>query len=267
MKHKGYLVLAILSLCLFAFSGVTWAQVPSYVMWNQLPDWHLGYDIPSYYFEGEGGQIVADDFQTDGTGNPIVDIHWWGSYQGDSNPEVPIGAPSPETDFWMGFWADVPAEGSQFGYSHPGIFLKAYYFEEIEGRKDGYQEWSERNGYYYEVEFSDDPLYLSPNTTYWASILAIDDESWGWKTSSMHWNDDAIAMELPSDAQEPIPGEPYPLIPQELRYPEGHPYEGQSVDMAFKVTAAPEPISSILFATGGATLAFRRYWKRRRQDT
>ena len=269
MKNKGYLVLAILSLCLFAFSGVTWAQVPSYIMWNQPPDWTLGYDIPSYYFEDEGGQAVGDDFQTDGTGYPIVDVHWWGSYQGDVNPQVPIGAPSPATNFWIGFWSDVPVDDSEneLGYSYPGMFLKAYDSGELEGRKDGYQEWSERNGYYYEVEFSDDPLYLSPNTTYWVSILAMDDESWGWKTSSTHWNDDAIVAYLPPDTEEPIPGvtKLFDIAElEELRHPQGHPYEGESVDMAFKVTAAPEPISSILFATGGATLAFRRYWKRRR---
>lgn len=30
-----------------------------------------------------------------------------------------------------------------------------------------------------------------------------------------------------------------------------------------KMTVTPEPISAVLFITGGATLAFRRYWKRR----
>lgn len=33
-----------------------------------------------------------------------------------------------------------------------------------------------------------------------------------------------------------------------------------------KMTVTPEPISSVLFITGGATLAIRRYWKRRKKS-
>ncbi|MBN1766812.1 MAG: hypothetical protein JW860_16280 [Sedimentisphaerales bacterium] len=51
----------------------------------------------------------------------------------------------------------------------------------------------------------------------------------GWKTSLDHWNDDAVW----NDGMV--------LDWYELRYPPGHPYMGQSIDLAFVITGEYEP--------------------------
>jgi hypothetical protein len=54
----------------------------------------------------------------------------------------------------------------------------------------------------------------------------------GWKTSLNHWNDDAVWT---------IGNEPYNGPWEELRYPFGHEYELQSIDLAFAITTEEEP--------------------------
>jgi hypothetical protein len=63
----------------------------------------------------------------------------------------------------------------------------------------------------------------------------------------MHWNDDAVWNASTS---------PPPVI-SELQYPAGHPYAGQSIDLAFALTT-PEPATLSLLALGGAILIHRR---------
>jgi hypothetical protein len=54
----------------------------------------------------------------------------------------------------------------------------------------------------------------------------------GWKTAMTHWNDDGTWAEGEDNFQ---------TLPDwmELRYPTGHPYAGESVDMAFAIFGAP----------------------------
>jgi hypothetical protein len=54
----------------------------------------------------------------------------------------------------------------------------------------------------------------------------------GWKTSEMHWNDDAVW----SMGEEPFQG---PWL-GELLYPTGHPYFGQSIDLSFVIAGEPD---------------------------
>jgi hypothetical protein len=41
-------------------------------------------------------------------------------------------------------------------------------------------------------------------------------------------------------------------------------FDKEGHDRAWAVRVVPEPVRSILFVVGGATLGFRRYWKKRR---
>ena len=59
-------------------------------------------------------QIVADDWFCD-TPDPVTDIHWWGSFLGWTDPELPA---LPRA-FHIGIWTDVPA-GVTDPFSHPG---------------------------------------------------------------------------------------------------------------------------------------------------
>lgn len=86
---------------------------------------------------------------------------------------------------------------------------------------------------------------------YWLDVTAWTPDDacvFGWKTSPDHWNDDAVWWDN-------IPGDD----PHELRYPAGHPLQGQSIDLAFVIV--PEPCTVMLLLGGGALAVAR---KRRR---
>ena len=81
----------------------------------------------------------------------------------------------------------------------------------------------------------------TPDTpiVYWLDVSAIplDDLAlFGWKTSLMHWNDDAVW------------GDSHQGPWNELRYPGGHFFEGESIDLAFVIT--PEPATVALLGLG-----------------
>ena len=82
----------------------------------------------------------------------------------------------------------------------------------------------------------------------------------GWKTSSEHWNDDAVHGTIIQDDNGPVTGPDglqYGFSGwNELRYPLGHPFgppagsdlPGESIDMAFVIT--PEPATLMILALG-----------------
>jgi hypothetical protein len=61
---------------------------------------------------------------------------------------------------------------------------------------------------------------------YWLDVyVETETGTFGWKTTSDHWNDDAVYM---------LQGQW-----QKLVYPSGHPYHGESIDLAFRLTTTP----------------------------
>ncbi|MCK4518645.1 MAG: hypothetical protein KAU12_00860 [Candidatus Omnitrophica bacterium] len=236
-------VLVVLAVIIFVF-GVNSQVGAAPIKWSQPPDWDYGYDILSNVKADGSAEVVADDWLCE-NGLPITDIHWWGSYQGDTDPNVPIGAPSPAMDFWIGVWSDVPADQSATGYSHPGILLGAGEVFDLVGYKNGYQQYTQHNGYKYEIDISDDPILQDAGTIYWLSIVATGSvgedywsERWGWKTSYTH-NIDCAVKGLVAD--EPLVGIPWL---ETVVY-----MEPLGVDMAFELTTIPELGTMILLGS------------------
>ncbi|UCD13580.1 MAG: hypothetical protein JSW60_08495, partial [Thermoplasmatales archaeon] len=65
---------------------------------------------------------------------------------------------------------------------------------------------------------------------YWLDVWVITRfGEFGWKSSKEHWNDDGVFW---------VEDDPFW---KELRYPPGHPYHGESMDLAFAITTEEEP--------------------------
>jgi hypothetical protein len=198
--------------------------------------------------------LLADDFLCTER-NAITRIVVWGSWLGDVLPDDPANV-----EFTLSLHADIPdPDGSGPAYSMPGellwmrpfppgSFQVSMYQDQI---SEGWWDPSEPGSYIFPGDHvcwmyifdipateafcqqgsPDEPLI------YWLDVQAMIPGSptpaqFGWKTSTMHWNDDAVF----GLGQDPFPG-PW----QELRYPDQHPLQGQSLDLAFALGAEPCP--------------------------
>ncbi len=217
--------------------------------WVQLPDLAFtGIDVNTcdpYY-------ILADDFECTTTG-PITDIHIWGSWYHDV---LPFGGDPYGVDFILSIHDDIPAEQSPTGYSMPGNLLWIEAFSGSAGEfvaqiwaQDINEGWMDPPAAYefpgdhvcwqYNFFIDEAMAFIQQGTpsnpkVYWLDVQAVshDQAAWfGWKTSLEHWNDDAVW----GDGPEPYEGPWYELI-----YPDGHLYEGQSIDLAFVITTTEE---------------------------
>ena len=218
--------------------------------WQQLPDLApTGMDVSAYYqplIPQYPPYLLADDFLCTQTG-ALLEIHVWGSWYYDYLPN----GDSTAVSFTLSIHADVPADKNQYGdWSMPGELLWAgqprfevkLYADELE------EGWFEPPEVYtadadsrcYEYIFYLDPSWFTQAGTpqdpviYWLDVQAIpaDPEAFfGWKTSVNHWNDDGCWIY----AREPVNPEDLPWY--ELRYPPGHPWIGESIDLAFSIYA------------------------------
>ena len=206
-------------------------------------------------------QLLADDFPCTTTG-PLTDIHIWGSWYND---EPPGGDPCHVT-FKLSIHKDIPADESVTGYSMPGeqewerIFQPGEFtVEEVatdvpEGYyspcgpipvipptfyipQNHFKAWK----YNFYIEPSE--AFTQEGTPdnkviYWLDVEAqpmvigaTTDARFGWKTSKVQWNDDAVwRTDVMTDSQ--------PWV--ELTYPEAHPYHPNSLDLAFEITTEEE---------------------------
>lgn len=157
----------------------------------QLPDPN-GWDV-----HATAPMVCADDWMCSETGN-VKDIHFWGSWLGDNEGTI--------TKFKIEIFNDIPA-GTNYPYSRPGKQL--WYREitdfQIRGPYQGAQGWywpesgqwnyPDHNRYYQYNIFLDreDWFPQEQGKIYWLAISAFvqGNEKWGWKSSCIHWNDDA----------------------------------------------------------------------------
>ena len=214
--------------------------------WIQLPDLReTGMDVHC-----TEPIILADDFECRESGR-IVDIIIWASWLDDYYPwnEDP-GA----VDFTLSFHEDIPADENPAGYSIPadpvwwqrfpaGTFDFGVYADNLwEGwlyPPDSSYIWpADFTCWFYHFRIPVEEAFFQRGSenaprVYWLDVQAVPHDPntrFGWKTSWQHWNDDAVW----GDGIEPYYGAWF-----ELRYPVGHEWEGESIDLAFKLVTDP----------------------------
>jgi hypothetical protein len=223
--------------------------------------------------------LLADDFLCTETGY-ITDIHIWGSWIDD---HIPFFEAPEAVEFTFSIHSDIPA-GVIEPWSMPGdvLWIKTWIpnWDDVEWINFGPEDWynpflpmwlDDNHNMCYKYNYILDPqdYFLQEGTEqdpiiYWLDVQAVPMDidpacRFGWKTSLDHWNDDAVWT---------IGNEPYNGPWEELRYPFGHEYELQSIDLAFQITTeeeptdeydfgdAPEGASAIAYPSTGVTGSF-----------
>jgi hypothetical protein len=220
-------------------------EAPQGWKWEQRPDLtDMGIDI-----NATAPFILADDYQCTEPGR-ITEIEIWASWLNDW---LPFGVDPEAVDFILSIHEDIPDSESTTGYSMPGDVL--WYRDFTVGEfgaivyASGIEEgWMDPPDYYwfpadwtcwlYRFYVPVDEAFFQQGSeiepiVYWLDVQAYphDVDAWfGWKTSVVQWNDDAVW----GDGFEPYFGPWF-----ELRYPPDHPYGPQSLDLAFRLMNEP----------------------------
>jgi hypothetical protein len=211
--------------------------------WQQPPDLSpQGVDV-----DATEPFILSDDFLCKEPGR-ITLIEIWGSWLNDW---YPFGTDPTAVDFILSFHKNIPMGPD--GYSIPGalLWLRNFIVGEFEvvpyaaNIEEGWMipptdYWFPADWtcwlYRFYVPVADAFFQRGTESNpivYWLDVQAIPhdpDAIFGWKTSVIHWNDDAVWGYGP---------EPYLDPWYELRYPPNHPYYPESIDLAFRLTNEP----------------------------
>ncbi len=270
------LTLALMGLAVFAPAAIAdWNPGdPSKMHWPQLPDLTpTGMDVlatrqPTVI--GNGFKILADDWACTETG-PVSDIHIWGSWAEDI---LPSGSPN-SVVFKLSIHSDIPA-GTLTPYSQPGAELWSATFTPgsftVRPYATGVTELfydpnigqiigSDSVVWQYNFTNLPNPYIQQQGTIYWLDVQALPqgDAYFGWKTTNPletdHFLDDAVFADTAGFNGALVT----PWAP--MVYPSGHPYAGQSIDLAFVIT--PEPGSIALLATGAGVIGLRLIRRKR----
>jgi len=169
--------------------------------------------------------ILADDFKCNTT-TPISDIHVWGSWRYDLLPKDATGGPDPtQVVFFLSVHEDIPAgQGgprtagparcSTDGHSSPGVQGLAVPDDINEGWLDPPERYNVQGDHVcwqYDFEVPREEWFWQRGTPekpiiYWLDVQAQPlnepNARFGWKTSTRHWNDDAVW----GNGQEPFLG-------------------------------------------------------------
>jgi hypothetical protein len=217
---------------------------PPMIKWSQEPDLtYLGLDVDAT------NNVLADDFECNSPDEPITDIHIWGSWWHDLLPNNDPNA--------VKFTLSIHSDNPNGPYSEPNNLLWMREFNKGEFTSEAYyavndladgEGWYNPNGGYF-LQPADKVcwkynFYLDSNdifsqvgdpckpVTYWLNVKAEPYEPYklfGWKTAQEHWNDDAVWG----------PNDKGPW--NEIKYPDGHEYCPNSIDLAFQITSSGDP--------------------------
>lgn len=259
------------SITLLTLAAVAAWAVPAMGDWDigdphkmhfpQLPD-PTGWDVSASRWPEAPPTSLADDFLCTQSGL-ITDIHLWTSY------EEAMGGGALIDHIELSIHEDIPA-GQSGPFSMPGNTLWTWESGDLTAaaiESDYWQGWydpvsgewnhPDHRGYF-QVNLdipSSEAFYQEEGTTYWLSTEIIEAEVYyyaflpvgkmGWKTSSDHWNDEAVywdqAVNQWRKLLNPITDEP--------------------MDLAFVIT--PEPTTMVLLALGGLGVLSRRRMTKR----
>ena len=238
--------------------------------WIQLPDLTpTGIDVWNDGWE----RSIADDFLCTSK-DPITDVHLWGSWLNDEHDaflsrirlyiydDDPAGSegPDPENQFSKPGVLRWEGEFTPSGINVDGSYTERVYYTLPGGEEmfldpqTGEQVGTDTKVWQYNIDINPDKAFVQEGTideprTYWLEVMAFpewENEDYGWKTRALqdgHFMDDAVYKDAAGDWA--------PLV-----YPDGHPYEGMSIDMAFVIT--PEPATIALLSLGGLGLLRRK---------
>jgi hypothetical protein len=230
-------------------------------------------------------KVLADDFPCTTTG-PITDIHIWGSWLNDVD--------NPNTTFHLSIHADVPVNTAN-PYSHPGQvlwqqdFTPGNYIPKFLGSVVAPESFYDPNQnlvigtdthvWQYNFAIPQASAFVQQGTAtnpmvYWLDVQAVvpGREVFGWKTSDLvqspHFGDDAVYADSTLPLSSPYFGSlygpaPTPVFWQDMHYPAGNIYAGQSIDLAFVITTVPEPGTLALLGCGLVGL-FCYAWRKRK---
>jgi hypothetical protein len=221
--------------------------------WAQKPDLtDAGVDVDATD-DGTAAstQLLADDFPCDTT-EPINDIHIYGSWYLD---EPPNGDPT-QVDFTLSIHEDLPVGDPRnpHTWSIPGDMVWSEQFpagdftvEQMTAPPESYyipctgDYFPNNHSFVWKYSFYPVKPFVQQGSStnqiiYWLDVQAkplipTQGARFGWKTRDFneeHFKDDATWVV----AQEPYNGTDW----RELLYPPGHPFGGQSMDLAFELT-------------------------------
>ena len=189
--------------------------------WPQLPDPN-GWDVRACFNEEDGKQkILADDFRCTASG-PITNITFWGSWFDDQfdmqDPWQGI------TKIHLSMHDDIPdPDGQGPLYSMPQLPPLMEWDIDLNALPPGWnvvvtpevpswQGWydpnlnefipsNHTNYFRYDITIPTEEAFVqTSNTIYWldVSVETADPAfKWGWKTTTNHWNDDAVWADMP----------------------------------------------------------------------